>query len=696
MPSPDMRPASPQTQRNQPSVSASTDEPNRPLPDGPLRKDAPPEPALPDHALYDALIQNVLQTRFGLNALRPGQREVMGRLLAGRSALAIFPTGGGKSLCYQLPALALEGVTLVVSPLIALMKDQLDFLSQRRIPAARYDSSLSAGEADRVRRQLRDGSLKLLYVSPERLGNERFLGELRRTTISLLAIDEAHCISQWGHNFRPDYLRLARIAGQLGPWQTLALTATATPQVASDIAEAFAIADDDVVRTGFYRPNLDLHITPCTLDTRDQLLVERVQARPGAAIVYVTLQRTAEQVAALLALHGVPAAAYHAGLKLDRRTALQEEFMNSATMVIVATIAFGMGVDKSDVRAVYHYNLPGSIENYMQEIGRAGRDGVCAHCEMLACGDDLFTLRNFSYGDTPTAEAVASLVDELTGGKGLHETFDVSPYDLAQRHDVRELVVKTLLAYLELDDVLEPTGFAFGTYRFTPHRPSAAILERFSGERRELLRAIFREALPVRNGFRLDMAQLTRKLQQPRQRIAAALDYLASQGDLDLQSSNPRCGFRIEHPTDDPAGLTADLVERFEMRERSQLERLDRLVGLIEDSACVTQRLLAYFGEQCPPCGHCSGCADRGSATIEPRRDEIAVDEIDSAVRRAARQQSPALQQPRQVARFLCGIPSPAATQAGLRRHPDFASLTRVSFERVLARAHELLAERRR
>ena len=214
---------------------------------------------------------------------RTGQAEVVGRLLAGRSTLAIFPTGGGKSLCYQLPALLLDGLTVVVSPLIALMKDQIDFLVEHQVPAARLDSSLDREAALRTFDELRAGRTKLLYVSPERLGNERFLQLLERQKISLLAIDEAHCISQWGHNFRPDYLKIAALAKQLKVERVLALTATATPEVAADIAAAFEIAADDVVQTGFYRPNLELRVTACADDERAQVLATAAQVAAGRA-----------------------------------------------------------------------------------------------------------------------------------------------------------------------------------------------------------------------------------------------------------------------------------------------------------------------------------------------------------------------------------------------------------------------------
>ncbi|HYF35233.1 MAG TPA: RecQ family ATP-dependent DNA helicase, partial [Prosthecobacter sp.] len=255
-----------------------------------------------------------LRTHFGHKAFRPGQEKVMQALVAGRSALALFPTGAGKSLCYQLPALLMDGVTLVISPLIALMKDQVQALQARGIAAARLDSSLNPQQAQQVFDDLRDQRLKLLYVAPERLLNEGFVERLKRLKVAMLAIDEAHCISEWGHNFRPEYLRLAHVAKELRIHPVLALTATATPAVAADIRTAFNIAEADHVQTSFHRPNLHYRITPCAGAKRLAYLTKVLLKRQVSSIVYVTLQQTAEHVATHLRKSGVNALAYHAGL----------------------------------------------------------------------------------------------------------------------------------------------------------------------------------------------------------------------------------------------------------------------------------------------------------------------------------------------------------------------------------------------
>src|ERR1700678_1416740 len=420
------------------------------------------------------LICSTLKERFGFDTFREGQEAVILKILEGKSALAVFPTGSGKSLCYQLSALHLPGLTLVISPLIALMKDQIDFLRARNIQAARLDSSIDLEEIRRPDADLRSGRLKLLYVAPERFSNERFIQKLRQLQISLVVIDEAHCISEWGHNFRPDYLKLARAADALGINRVLTLTATATPAVANDICREFKIASDAFVHTGFYRPNLTLRITPCDSGGKTELLLDRLQNRPpGPAIVYVALQRTAEMVANALSKKGLPARHYHAGLSGEERGQVQDWFMKSSNAIVVATIAFGMGIDKSNIRYVYHYNLPKSLENYSQEIGRAGRDGKDSICEMLACGSDVIVLENFTYADTPDSEAVYKVVETVVR----HDSeFDLSLYELSRTCDVRSLVAGTLLTYLELAEVIESTEPFYNEYQFVPLKPLQEIL----------------------------------------------------------------------------------------------------------------------------------------------------------------------------------------------------------------------------
>ncbi len=631
--------------------------------------------------------EQVLRDTFGLSEFRPGQGAVIGHLLAGRSAAAVFPTGGGKSLCYQLPALLLPGVTLVVSPLIALRKEQIDRLKARGIPAERLDSTLGPDEVSRVMADLRGGRLRLLYVAPERFNNERLREALLRLRVSLFAVDEAHCISEWGHNFRPDYLKLAHFAKRCKAERTLALTATATPQVLADVCAGFGIAPDCAVRTGFHRPNLALHVTPVAAAERDTLLARRLKERaPGPTIVYVTLQRTAEEVAGRLFAAGVPAKFYHAGMEDDARAAVQDWFAASDNAVVVATIAFGMGIDKANIRAVYHYNLPKSLENYSQEVGRAGRDGLPSACEMFVCPDDLNRLENFVYGDTPTESAVRGLVRHLFAGG---DELALGIIELSNEFDVRPLVVATLLTYLELDGYLEGGTPFYANYAFQPLATSAEILANFEGERRQFLAAVFRQAKKAKTWFHIDLDAAGRAAGAPRERVMRALDHLAERGMLTVKADGLRHRYRRLRAPHEADALAAELYSRTLRREAREVARLNQVTELAAHDGCLASRLGAHFGEPlAEPCGHCSWCAGgRQPARLLPR----AAPAIDADVwRRAAalRAARPdVLGEPRALARFLCGLSSPRLSRGKMTAERLFGALEGVPFAEVLRRA---------
>jgi ATP-dependent DNA helicase RecQ len=461
-------------------------------------------------------IAETLDTRFGFSEFREGQETIVRLLVEGSSAASVFPTGAGKSLCYQLPALLLPGITLVISPLIALMKDQIDQLRQRGIDAARLDSSLSLDDYRAAMHGIRTGRIKLVYVSPERFNNERFRETLRGLRISLMAVDEAHCISEWGHNFRPDYLKLPRYAEMFGVERILALTATATPAVLDDICEGFRIDPKCSVRTEFYRPNLHLHTSEIGVRDRDRTLIERLGQARGPVIVYVTLVRTAESLARTLVEAGIEAQPYHAQLKPDQRHRIQEWFTASDSAVVVATIAFGMGIDKSNIRGVIHYNLPKSLENYAQEIGRSGRDGETARCEMFVCGEDLSVLENFIYGDTPGEDSVRSFVRDIFS-RG--ETFELTGRELSIAHDIRPLVVQTLLTYLELDGYFEVGTPIYSVFQFEPHVASREILEQTDDQERDFVKNVLLRARKARKWFRIDVDATAGQLGCTRDRI---------------------------------------------------------------------------------------------------------------------------------------------------------------------------------
>jgi ATP-dependent DNA helicase RecQ len=634
----------------------------------------------------DPADDELLRQHFGFATFRPGQRQVLAALSEHRAALAVFPTGAGKSLCYQLPALRLEGVTLVISPLIALMKDQIDFLRARGIAAARLDSSLSAAEVEEITSQLGAGSLRLLYVAPERFNNERFLALLARTRIALFAVDEAHCISEWGHNFRPDYLKLAEVSRQVGAERVLALTATATPQVVQDICAAFHIPPSCAVVTGFYRPNLTVLTTATRPADRAGLLVERLRSRPpGPTIVYVTLQKTAERVAAELSGAGLPARAYHAGMEPDERAATQEWWMAAPAGIVVATIAFGMGIDKATVRYVYHYNLPKGLESYSQEIGRAGRDGAPAIVELLASPEDVPTLENFAHGDTPTEAALQGLLAEVLGAG---PSFHVSLAELSGRHDIRLLVLRTALTYLELLGVLHQGTPFYAAYEVRPLLDPSEIGARFEGERAQFILALFAAAKKGRIWYALDPGKVAAALGQPRDRVVRAVEYLEQQGWAEVRVSEVRQRYRRLRPAEDAQALAAELTHRFEARERNEIARVQAVLALITCDGCQVNALVSHFGEtRAERCGHCTHClAGRRQVLPElPARPALGAEVDAGALGALAREQPVALGGPRQVARFLCGMSSPGLTRARLTRHPLFGVVQDRPFAEVLA-----------
>ena len=625
----------------------------------------------------------ILSQVFGYDRLREGQDKVIQALMEGRSSLVIFPTGGGKSLCYQLPALALDGVTLVISPLIALMKDQVDRLNDLGVAAARLDSTLEPAEIETIHHKLEKNELKLLYIAPERLANERFRQRLKRLPISLAAIDEAHCISEWGHNFRPDYLKLAKILRALKVPRILALTATATPKVARDIRKHFRIAAEDHVQLSFHRRNLDLRVTPCSAGERKQLLLDRLRETPGSAVVYVTRQETAEEVATYLAKHGESARAYHAGLPDDFRSDAQRAFMVGETRVIVATIAFGMGIDKADIRAVFHYNLPKSLENHTQEIGRAGRDGKPAVCEMLACADDLTVLENFIYSDTPSERAMGNLLDRVLR---LGETFDVSPYDLSMSCDIRSSVIATVMTYLEIDGFIEATGSFYATYRAKPLRSLESMLAGRPPTERAFVQKLWKAGEEKRYWHYFQPSELALSLGVSREKIVATLGALEQSGDIALGVSGVRQGYRLKKDPGDLRELTAQYVERFHQREQADLDRLQSVPAISAYRGCLTGYLTKHFGETlAEPCGHCDRCRGVPAKTIKRPAPRKVTDAEWETLRAMMDEQHPALAGHRQLARFLCGMTSPATTRAKLTRHDAFGLLADLPFAEVLS-----------
>jgi ATP-dependent DNA helicase RecQ len=351
-------------------------------------------------------LTGLLRERFGFAEFRSAQQQVIDKVMAGQGVLAVMPTGSGKSLCYQLPALALPGLTLVISPLIALMKDQVDQLNRLGLPATLINSTVSREQQRSRLEHAIAGKIKLLYIAPERFQNEDFRAGLAHAKVSLVAIDEAHCISLWGHDFRPDYLKLQSIIRDLKSPAVLALTATATPAVRRDILAQLGIEGATEVVSGFDRPNLYLEVREVATNAEKIRSIVELARWASLGIVYAGTRKNVDEIHASLRRAGIETAAYHAGLTAPERKAIQERFMNSSKCVIVATNAFGMGIDRSHVRFVVHADIPDSVEAYYQEIGRAGRDGEPARCLLLFNYADKWIPEFFIDSSHPPAEIV--------------------------------------------------------------------------------------------------------------------------------------------------------------------------------------------------------------------------------------------------------------------------------------------------
>ncbi|NOQ79146.1 MAG: RecQ family ATP-dependent DNA helicase [Gammaproteobacteria bacterium] len=645
-------------------------------------------------------IEQLLKKHFGFSALRNGQNEVIQAIINGQSAAAIFPTGSGKSLCYQLPALMLPHLTLVVSPLLALMKDQIDFLRAHDIPAASIDSSQSREESNEVLQGVRNGQIKILMISVERLKNERFREFIKQIPISLMVVDEAHCISEWGHNFRPDYIKLPAYQKEFNIPQVLLLTATATSHVIDDMSTEFHINKTNIISTGFYRDNLELCVYPCAEKDKLNFLGHYIQSHQGeAAIIYVTLQKTAEKITAWLNQNKcsaeAPVEAYHAGLKNDVRAAIQERFMASKTHCIVATIAFGMGIDKSNIRHIIHYDLPKSIENYAQEIGRAGRDGKPCHCVLLGNLNGLSVLENFVYGDTPELSGIQIVLNEIandiTNEKTKGEQWEVMLYTLSNLSNIRQLPLKTLLVYLEVAGIIKAKYSYFAEYKFKLLITQDELIHQFKGERQTFVQAILNNSQHSRIWITLDLEQIQAHYQCDRQRIITALEYFQEKGWIVLESKQMTDVYQVINNQFDAKELAQTLYQKFKHKEQAQIQRLNEMLSLFQSQSCLTQQLAHYFSDQqvTQNCGHCSVCLGKYQAwpekitlpTIAPDELQTIITDLNnSIIKHFAQPASSEL-----ICRYLCGITTPWLSKVRARQLGHFGHYEDYAYEEVRA-----------
>lgn len=588
------------------------------------------------HSFDDAL--KALQKHFGYPAFRPGQDSIVRAVLERNNVLAVMPTGGGKSICYQIPAVLFDGLTIVISPLISLMQDQVAALDRARIRATFINSMLDYGEVmDRLDRA-RNGWYKLMYVAPERFESRTFVERMKGIRIAMFAVDEAHCISEWGHDFRPSYTRLSEAITALGSPQIVALTATATPDVRHDIQQQLGLRDPKVIVRGFNRENLTFRVLR-GVNKRDE--ITRITGSGDCGIVYAGTRNTVEEVAIMLRTHGVPAEAYHAGLQSSERKEVQQRFMDGRTRVIVATTAFGMGIDKSDVRFVVHHDMPSTLEQYYQEAGRAGRDGGESVCTMLFHPKDRglpeYFIRN-TYPDRMLIQKVYAQLHHFAGNQlgQVHEGLvALTASSLASMiGNVSETAVRGALDVLERDGYIRRINESYGESRIrfllSPDRMRLWLIESALPDLQPVATALLRVAggaafydpVPIsldemaeKSGFRIDD-------------LLPVLRRLHEDEIIDFHAGRKGTGIALLGTRVNAQDLAIDYAA-IEKRMRHQLEKLRAVEHYISGSACRRNMILEYFDEEDiqGTCGKCDTCTstviDLGDGATEDAFDRF-------------------------------------------------------------------------
>ncbi|MSQ04064.1 MAG: ATP-dependent DNA helicase RecQ [Myxococcales bacterium] len=624
-------------------------------------------------------IDTLLRARFGHTGFRPGQREIVEWIATGGDALVVMPTGAGKSLCYQVPALARGGVCLVVSPLIALMKDQVDGLLARGVRATLINSTIDVSERRARMMAVRSGEIELVYVAPERF-TPRFIDELAGCNVQLFAIDEAHCLSQWGHDFRPDYLRLGEVRKAMGCPRTVALTATATREVQDDILKVLDLGDARRFVRGFDRPNLRIDLLNARSPKEKDTLVAAL-ASPGPSLVYCATRKNVERACA-----SIPGAQmYHAGLEVAERQAVQDRFIRGKTPIVVATNAFGMGIDKADVRTVVHYDMPGSIEAWYQEIGRAGRDGKPARVTLIFREQDRRIHEFFIHGSHPPAAWVHVVWQQLNArsdiGKGPSRGPVHVPLAQLQSHlpdEADERAAQSCLYVLQREGMIRRLG--------STDRPGVARLLKTTSEggiRGAVLRWLSAQD-GAQAGVPVVLDRLADELGLDLSELIAGFATLRARGIIGWEEPSRADGLELLRPGEALVLTEATVRAR---RDR-ELKKLQAMVDLSR-ADCRRRYILEYFGETVLPerCGNCDACRSGKRSGNAPRAlrpdEEIIVRKVLACVARMKDGYTGSM-----VAKVLTGQRDSVLSGLGLDRLSTFgilASLGQRETEAVIA-----------
>ena len=569
----------------------------------------------------------LLKIHYNYSSFKPGQEKAIDSILSSKDTLAILPTGGGKSLIYQLPALVLDGITIVVSPLIALMKDQVESLDAVGIPATYINSSLSLKEINRRSSGMQNGDYRLVYISPERFNNNNFLNELKKTKVALFAIDEAHCISQWGHDFRPSYLRLKNIIKMIGSPLVVALTATATIEVREDIIKQLNFKNTNLIISGFARPNLHLGVVLASASQKKEEIINLFKKSDlGNGIIYVGTRAKAEELVELLNDFHIKAVEYHAGLDNDSRSWVQEQFMKGAAQVVVATNAFGLGINKSDIRFVLHYDIPGTIEAYYQEAGRAGRDAKDSLCILFYSKTDRYLQEFFISGDNPSPETVIEVYRyllKLDENKDYNQDSLLLTYsELAKNLDysVPEMAIGTSLKILENKVYISrPNERKSNAYLKLIVDIEEAIknIGTRAKKQKELLEKLNEKYLnEIKNGWSFSLDEESIILKIEKSTLLRSIRSLSEKNIFEFRPPFRGTEVKIIKKIN-PDDLLGDLEGLIEKTKKAY-KKLDVMENYVYTASCRQAYILKYFGEEnISDCGKCDNCLNKNTETID-------------------------------------------------------------------------------
>jgi len=564
-------------------------------------------------------LKELLKIHFGYESFRPGQERAIDNILQHQNTVVVLPTGGGKSLIYQLPALILEGVTIVISPLIALMKDQVDSLDRVGIPATFINSSISPDETEKRMARVKSGFYKIVYIAPERFYNQSFVAELKNIKVSLFAIDEAHCISQWGHDFRPSYMRLRDAIRMVGSPVVVALTATATPEVRDDIVKQLDLKDSDLVITGFARPNLQFAVMPASNGQKIESILNLLTSNSelGSGIIYVGTRAKADEIVEVLIDNDIKAVVYHAGMDTESRNWVQEKFMSGEAQVVVATNAFGLGINKKDIRFVIHHDLPGTIEAYYQEAGRAGRDGQASFCLLFYHQQDRYLREFFIKGDNPDPNIIIEIYDFLLRRAGLeidtNTSILITYAEIAQNlsDSVPEMAIGTALKILEKEGYLsrpnEKNSNSFLKAKKDWSEVAASIGKRAKSQTEIVEKLGEKYHQDLLKGWEFNPEEVAIVLKVKKDSLLRAIKKLAEK-DL-VEYKPPFRGTEIKIiKVVEPEDLNLDFKALKEKSARAY-EKLNEMENYVYHLGCRQSYILNYFGDStAKSCGQCDSC----------------------------------------------------------------------------------------